>query len=368
MNVLTYREWSETCTSLHLVLQMMGKTKLAAMVPQPEWGHVVLFLEPDGFSTGLVSTESGGFEVRLSVESAEVHAASSSGLRASFSLGEAASTSERYRRFQEMLDQIGHPLPIDPMPQEMSIATPFDKMVDRAPFDTESARKALRQFLFAHNALGRFSSAFRGKRTPPSLYWGTFDLTTTLFSGEPLPFDPTASIVERAAFDEELMEFGFWPGDERTLSSMASRRSALPFEARASTGIPASSFCPSRKRCAAMILSILWFGSAAMRSAPSWLGDLGAVSTGSPLRCSCPNLRAANPAPPPLSARMGMVVRIPLGNRCAMRGALLGSSWYSERTGCTPDIRAQGGAMGYVISLLCFAGVFWCASFVRRLA
>ena len=72
------------------------------------------------------------------------------------------------------------------------------------------------QFLFAHNALGRFSSAFRGKRTPPSLYWGTFDLTTTLFSGEPLPFDPTASIVERAAFDEELMEFGFWPGDERT--------------------------------------------------------------------------------------------------------------------------------------------------------
>lgn len=216
MNVLTYREWSETCTSLHLVLQMMGKTKLAAMVPQPEWGHVVLFLEPDGFSTGLVSTESGGFEVRLSVESAEVHAASSSGLRASFSLGEAASTSERYRRFQEMLDQIGHPLPIDPMPQEMSIATPFDKMVDRAPFDTESARKALRQFLFAHNALGRFSSAFRGKRTPPSLYWGTFDLTTTLFSGEPLPFDPTASIVERAAFDEELMEFGFWPGDERT--------------------------------------------------------------------------------------------------------------------------------------------------------
>ena len=216
MNVLTYREWSETCTSLHLVLQMMGKTKLAAMVPQPEWGHVVLLLEPDGFSTGLVSTESGGFEVRLSVESAEVHAASSSGLRASFSLGEAASTSERYRRFQEMLDQIGHPLPIDPMPQEMSIATPFDKMVDRAPFDTESARKALRQFLFAHNALGRFSSAFRGKRTPPSLYWGTFDLTTTLFSGEPLPFDPAASIVERAAFDEELMEFGFWPGDERT--------------------------------------------------------------------------------------------------------------------------------------------------------
>ena len=216
MNVLTYREWSETCTSLHLVLQMMGKTKLAAMVPQPEWGHVVLLLEPDGFSTGLVSTESGEFEVRLSVESAEVHAVSSSGLRASFSLGEAASTSERYRRFQEMLDQIGHPLPIDPMPQEMSIATPFDKMVDRAPFDTESARKALRQFLFAHNALGRFSSAFRGKRTPPSLYWGTFDLTTTLFSGEPLPFDPTASIVERAAFDEELMEFGFWPGDERT--------------------------------------------------------------------------------------------------------------------------------------------------------
>ena len=65
-------------------------------------------------------------------------------------------------------------------------------------------------------ALSGFAAPFRGKKIPPSLFWGTFDMTTVLFSGKPCPFERTASIVERVAFDEQFVEFGFWPGDDAT--------------------------------------------------------------------------------------------------------------------------------------------------------
>lgn len=37
MNVLTYGEWRDTCDTVHMLLQMMGKAKLQSMDPQPEW-------------------------------------------------------------------------------------------------------------------------------------------------------------------------------------------------------------------------------------------------------------------------------------------------------------------------------------------
>ena len=42
MNVLTYGEWRDTCDTVHMLLQMMGKAKLQSMDPQPEWKQVVL--------------------------------------------------------------------------------------------------------------------------------------------------------------------------------------------------------------------------------------------------------------------------------------------------------------------------------------
>ncbi len=46
------------------------------------------------------------------------------------------------------------------------------------------------------------------------MFWGTFDVTTVLFSGEEEPFSGKGRI-ERSAFDEKMAEFGFWPGDEK---------------------------------------------------------------------------------------------------------------------------------------------------------
>lgn len=213
MSVLTYQDWRDTCNTEHMLLQMMGKAKLESMDPQPEWKQVVLDADADGFTTGLIPVTAGGFEIRLSIADAEMSAETTSGDKARFPIRGRASVSELYERFMAMLEIIGHPVAINPTPQEMYTDVPFDRQNSSHEFDEKAAQRSFRQFLFARSALSGFAAPFRGKKIPPSLFWGTFDMTTVLFSGKPCPFDRSASLVERVAFDEQFVECGFWPGD-----------------------------------------------------------------------------------------------------------------------------------------------------------
>ena len=199
-----------------MLLQMMGKVKLESMQPQPEWKQVVLDADAEGFTTGLVSDGGDGFEVRLDVANAEMRAETTVGDHARFPIRGRASVSDLYGRFVAMLENIGHPCKFNPMPQETYTDVPFDRQDSAHEFDVEAAQRSFRQFLFARSALGAFAAPFRGKKIPPSLFWGTFDMTTVLFSGKPCPYERDASLVERVAFDEQFVEFGFWPGDGTT--------------------------------------------------------------------------------------------------------------------------------------------------------
>jgi hypothetical protein len=61
--------------------------------------------------------------------------------------------------------------------------------------------------------LDEFSGWFNGKTSPVHLFWHSFDLAVTRFSGRPglsIEGDP----VEREAYSHEVISFGFWPGDD----------------------------------------------------------------------------------------------------------------------------------------------------------
>jgi len=64
------------------------------------------------------------------------------------------------------------------------------------------------------SALKAFRAKFTGKASPVHFFWGTFDLSLSLFSGRaasPVPTDR----IGRVAFADEQIELGFWPGDAR---------------------------------------------------------------------------------------------------------------------------------------------------------
>jgi hypothetical protein len=63
----------------------------------------------------------------------------------------------------------------------------------------------------------RFRTGFIGKVSPVHLFWGSFDLAVTRFSGRPAPLHPGGIAglpdeVTREAYSDEVSSAGFWPG------------------------------------------------------------------------------------------------------------------------------------------------------------
>jgi len=65
--------------------------------------------------------------------------------------------------------------------------------------------------------LSRFRTAYIGKVSPVHLFWGSFDLAVTRFSGRRAPLHPGGipglpDDVTREAYSHEVSSAGFWPG------------------------------------------------------------------------------------------------------------------------------------------------------------
>ena len=212
MERLRYSEWADTALVLHLVSQMLGKTKLGHMEPQPEWGHCLLFLTENGFSTGLIPRGDNVLTIDIVLRESLVTATDSEGRSSSFAFMDGKPVSEYYARYMRMLREMGCESDMYTVPQEMATRTPFEQDKAARQYDPRKAKVFYRMCVFAHNCLLRFASPFRGKKILPAYFWGTFDVTTVLFSGKPAPFTGKG-LIEATAFDEQLIEFGFWPGD-----------------------------------------------------------------------------------------------------------------------------------------------------------
>jgi hypothetical protein len=69
--------------------------------------------------------------------------------------------------------------------------------------------------------LQEFRGRFVGKSTPVHMFWHSFDLALTRFSGKAAPIRDGANRVEREAYSHEVISFGFWFGDDKTVPAPA---------------------------------------------------------------------------------------------------------------------------------------------------
>lgn len=210
--ILTYDKWTDTAYTLHMIAQMMGKVKLVRCPAQPEWGHIVLYFTPQGLTTGLIPNGERSFAIHLNLDTSTVFTQTVSGDTSGFSLRNNTSVSEYYNDFKKMLAALVCDTVINETPQEMATKIPFYDDTPKRDYDGCAARDFFRMYVYAHNMLLDFSSPFRGKKLLPSFFWGTFDVSTVLFSGKPSPF-PGSGVIESNGFDEQFLEAGFWAGD-----------------------------------------------------------------------------------------------------------------------------------------------------------
>jgi hypothetical protein len=213
---ITYAEWRETCTALHLWSQIIGKYRLAHTPWVNHSWHATLYVTPHGLTTGPVPDV--GALVTLSFDFCDhiLVAEAEGGARATFPL-RAMSVAEFFRQAADAIRAVGGNPTMHGVPNEVANPVPFvDDDVHR-PYDADAIQRFHQALVCVSRVFEQFRTSFLGKVSPVHLFWGSFDLAVTRFSGRNAPLHPGGvpglpDSVSREAYSHEVSSAGFWPG------------------------------------------------------------------------------------------------------------------------------------------------------------
>lgn len=207
--------WQDTYTTLHLWTQVVGKVRQHLCPPLNHWWSVTLYVTSRGLTTGRMPHGFTAVQIDMDFISHELLVTTSRGDRRSLPLRPTC-VAQFYEEVMAALRELGAPVEIHTLPQEVPDPVPFP--VDRAhcAYDPEYANRFWRALVQADRVLQEFRSWFIGKASPVHYFWGACDLAVTRFSGRPAPEHPTvpslSTRVVREAYSHEVSSCGWWPG------------------------------------------------------------------------------------------------------------------------------------------------------------
>jgi len=209
---LPYDEWSDTLDTLHMVLQILGKVRVALSPKEPEWAHIVLYASARGLTTGPVPSNIGMFDVEADLLHHEVVVRTADGEEERVPL-RARPVAEFWSDFTGALAKLGIEVELSPEPQEVPEPIPFPEDTTHASYDPVAATRFWRVLTVVDTVLASYRADYQGKVSRVQLFWGHADLNVTRFSGEPCTPPAGAGLLEREAYDYEQISVGWWPGD-----------------------------------------------------------------------------------------------------------------------------------------------------------
>lgn len=208
---LSYPAFEPTRYLLHMVLQAIGKLKLAEPF-QAQWAEVPLWLGARGLTTGPIPYAGGVYEVRADFISHELQWLTSSGASGRLALGP-TSVAAFVDTFLDQLRRAGTEASITLMPQEVPNPIAFDEDTQQRPYERDLVSAWWRILLGTQRVMQVFQGRFTGKTQPIGLMWGTFDIRVPFYNGKPASPAPNAGYIRRNSMNAQLMEMGWWPGD-----------------------------------------------------------------------------------------------------------------------------------------------------------
>jgi Family of unknown function (DUF5996) len=213
---LPYDAWKETCATLHLWTQIVGKVRLAFTPWLNHSWHVPLYVTARGLTTSPIPCRDRSFEMAFDFNASVLDIAASDGARKQITL-EPRAVAEFYTMVIAALEELRIPVRITDFPCEIAGAIAFSQDRLHRAYDVEYARRFWRVLLQADRLLKRFRTGFIGKSSPVHFFWGSFDLAVTRFSGRRAPPHPggapgLSDAVMREAYSHEVSSAGFWPG------------------------------------------------------------------------------------------------------------------------------------------------------------
>ena len=208
--------WQTTLTALHLYLQIVGKYRLARSPWVNHAWHATFYPTPRGLTTSLIPDRGGSIEVEFDFVDHTVRANCGIGESRSFRL-EPMSVADFHRRFSRMIESLGGDATFHGSPNELEDATPFIEDTAPRPYDSDAVARFHRATITVSHVFQEFRTGYRGKVSPVHLFWGSFDLAVTRFSGKRAPLHPGGipnlpDDVTQEAYSHEVSSAGFWAG------------------------------------------------------------------------------------------------------------------------------------------------------------
>ena len=209
---LPLEAWTDTCATLHLWTQIVGKIRLAQTPWTNHSWHVTLYVTPTGLSTGLIPYGTRAFQIDFDFIAHELTIQSDNGAASGFPL-QPQSVAVFYRRLREEMTKLDLAVKIHAKPNEVQNAVPFDRDEAHSSYDAEYANRFWRVLLQSDRVFKKFRARFVGKCSPVHFFWGAPDLAVTRFSGRLAPPHPGGvpnlpDRVAREAYSHEVSSCG----------------------------------------------------------------------------------------------------------------------------------------------------------------
>jgi Family of unknown function (DUF5996) len=208
--------WADSCATLHMWAQIVGKIRLTASAPINHGWHSTLYVTARGLTTSPVPHGLRTFQIDFDFIAHELAIEANDGRTARLKL-QPETVASFYRRLMEALASLDLTVRIHGSPNEVPDPIPFARDDVHRAYDAAAVTRFWRALVQSDRVFKQFRSGFIGKCSPVHLFWGALDLAVTRFSGRTAPPHPGGipnlpDRVTREAYSHEVSSCGFWAG------------------------------------------------------------------------------------------------------------------------------------------------------------
>ena len=213
---LPFGAWRDTCATLQLWTQIVGKIRLKQTPWLNHSWHVALYVTARGLTTSPIPHGTRSFEIQFDFVQHALDIDVSDGGHRRIPL-RPQSVADFYAALMTALADLEIPVAINELPCEIAGPIRFGDDRAHASYDGEYANRFWRILVQSDRLMKTFRTGFIGKASPVHFFWGSFDLAVTRFSGRKAPpytgkAPGVADAVMREAYSHEVSSAGFWPG------------------------------------------------------------------------------------------------------------------------------------------------------------
>ena len=210
---LPLQEWEDTKETLHRYCQIVGKIRMELSPFRNHWWNVTLYVTSRGLTTSPIPYGAGVFEISFDLLENRLEVLTSEEGEFGFALDNLP-VADFYGNLMGGLESLGIDVSINTKPFELDDEHTLDETTYHCVCNRSYVRRYHRVLAWVDQVFKEYAGRFNGKQSPVHLYWHSFDLAVTRFSGRRAPEREGADPVTREAYSHEVISCGFWAGDQ----------------------------------------------------------------------------------------------------------------------------------------------------------